>query len=101
VYFAGKVGATGDGGATGGAGATIGGGAGSRGAIAHPAMIKVAAAARAMRAACEGRGSFKMKWFFLEALVALLIAVAIVAWTMGPKRGKPPRAPKDAGNRPL
>jgi hypothetical protein len=32
-----------------------------------------------------------MGWFFLEALVALLIAVGIVAWTMGPKRRKPPR----------
>jgi hypothetical protein len=31
-------------------------------------------------------------WFFLEALVALLIAVGIVAWTMGGKRSKPPRA---------
>jgi hypothetical protein len=30
-------------------------------------------------------------WFFLEALVALLIAVGIVVWTMGPKRRKPPR----------
>jgi hypothetical protein len=32
-----------------------------------------------------------MAWFFLEALVALLIAVGIVAWTMGPKRRKRPR----------
>ncbi len=32
-----------------------------------------------------------MGWFLLEALVALLIAVAIVWWTMGPKRRKPPR----------
>jgi len=32
-----------------------------------------------------------MLWFFLEALFALLIAVAIVWWTMGPKRRKPPR----------
>jgi hypothetical protein len=29
-----------------------------------------------------------MVWIFLEALVALAIAVAIVAWTMGPKRKK-------------
>jgi hypothetical protein len=29
-----------------------------------------------------------MAWFFLEALVALVIAVVIVAWTMGPKRKK-------------
>ena len=42
-----------------------------------------------------------MEWFFLEALVALLIAVIIVAWTMGPKRRKPPHdAPNDAGNGP-
>jgi hypothetical protein len=33
-----------------------------------------------------------MAWFFLEALTALLIAVGIVAWTMGGKRDKPPRA---------
>jgi hypothetical protein len=32
-----------------------------------------------------------MGWFLLEALVALIIAVAIVSWTMGPKRRKPPR----------
>ena len=39
-----------------------------------------------------------MEWFFLEALAALLIAVAIVWWTMGPKRGKPKHAPKDAAS---
>ncbi|MET0682544.1 MAG: hypothetical protein ABWZ29_04295 [Casimicrobiaceae bacterium] len=39
----------------------------------------------------ERRDGDKMVWFFLEALVALLIAVAFVAWTMGPKRRKPPR----------
>jgi hypothetical protein len=27
-----------------------------------------------------------MGWIFLEALLALVIAIAIVAWTMGPKR---------------
>ena len=75
----------------------MGGGVDSRGAIAHPAVIKVTAAARAMRAAREGRG-IKMEWFFLEALAALLIAVAIVWWTMGPKRGKPKHAPKDAAS---
>ena len=43
-----------------------------------------------------------MVWFFLEALVALLIAVFIVMWTMGPKRRKPrPRTPdEDAGRGP-
>jgi hypothetical protein len=32
-----------------------------------------------------------MGWIFLEALVALLLAIGIVWWTMGPKRGKGPR----------
>jgi hypothetical protein len=39
----------------------------------------------------ERRERDKMVWFFLEALVALVIAVSFVAWTMGPKRRKPPR----------
>jgi hypothetical protein len=41
-----------------------------------------------------------MLWFFLEALVALLIAVAIVMWTMGPRRRKPPRARDDVDRDP-
>jgi hypothetical protein len=40
-----------------------------------------------------------MIWFFLEALVALLIAVGIVVWTMGPKRDRPPRAADRDENR--
>jgi hypothetical protein len=39
-----------------------------------------------------------MEWFFLEALVALLIAVGIVAWTMGPKRRRPPRGAANDAN---
>jgi hypothetical protein len=40
-----------------------------------------------------------MVWFLLEAFVALLLAVGIVWWTMGPKRKKPPReTTNDAGN---
>ncbi len=35
-----------------------------------------------------------MGWILLEALVALLLAVLIVAWTMWPKR-KRPRPPAD------
>ena len=31
-----------------------------------------------------------MGWFLLEALVALVIAVVIVWWTMVPRRRKPP-----------
>jgi hypothetical protein len=42
-----------------------------------------------------------MVWFLLEALLALVIAVAIVTWTMGPKRRKPPReSSSDTGNGP-
>jgi hypothetical protein len=42
-----------------------------------------------------------MGWFFLEAMVALLIAVGIVWWTMGPKRrGPSARAPDDTDRRP-
>jgi len=43
-----------------------------------------------------------MMWFFLEALVALLIAVFIVVWTMGPIRRKPrhPAPDDDAGRGP-
>jgi len=38
-------------------------------------------------------------WLVLEVLVALFIAAAIVMWTMGPKRRKPPREPtNDTGN---
>jgi hypothetical protein len=37
-----------------------------------------------------------MLWFFLEALVALLIAVAIVGWTMGFGRREPRSKPADA-----
>ena len=32
-----------------------------------------------------------MEWFLLEALVALVIAVAIVWWTMGARRKPPPK----------
>jgi hypothetical protein len=56
-------------------------------------------AAAARRTASERRDSDKMVWFFLEVLVALLIAVGIVAWTMGPKRRKPPRVTADDAER--
>ena len=32
-----------------------------------------------------------MGWFLLEMLFALVVAVFIVWWTMGPKKRKPPR----------
>jgi hypothetical protein len=41
-----------------------------------------------------------MLWFFLEALVALLIAVAIVGWTMGFGRRKPREKQDDADRGP-
>jgi hypothetical protein len=37
-----------------------------------------------------------MEWFFIEALVALALAVAIVWWTMAPAR-KLPRGRGDTG----
>ena len=53
--------------------------------------------AQASRVTSERWEPDKMVWFILEAVVALLIAVAIVAWTMGPKRRTPPRTkPGDA-----
>ena len=72
-----------------------------RGAVAQPATISSAATTLADRVTRERREPDKMLWFFLEALVALLIAVAIVTWTMGPRRRKPPldspdNAPGDA-----
>jgi hypothetical protein len=39
-----------------------------------------------------------MLWFLLETLAALLLAVGIVWWTMGPKRKKPPGTGNDAGD---
>jgi hypothetical protein len=44
-----------------------------------------------MRTANGRRSREAMGWFLAEALFALIIAVAIVWWTMGPKRRKPPR----------
>jgi cobalamin biosynthesis Mg chelatase CobN len=87
MYCAGNEGTAGAGG-TAAAGA---GGPGPRGGVAQPVTISRTAAAAAARTASERRGADKMVWFFLEALVALLIAVGIVAWTMGPKRRKRPR----------
>jgi cobalamin biosynthesis Mg chelatase CobN len=90
AYFAGNEGAT-AGGVTATGGATAAGGNGAGGAVTQPATAKSVAAANAARAASERRSRKAMGWFLLETLVALLIAVAIVWWTMGPKRRKPPR----------
>jgi len=40
-----------------------------------------------------------MTWILLEALVALLLAVGIVWWTMGPKKNKSPRDDPPADSR--
>jgi hypothetical protein len=32
-----------------------------------------------------------MAWFFIEAICALVIAVAIVWWTIGPRKRQRPR----------
>ena len=96
-YFAGNDGAAGRRRRRGaGAGAAAGGfapagGAASREGVAQPARITAMATAVPADATNERRERDKMVWFFLEALVALLIAVAFVAWTMGPKRRRPPR----------
>jgi hypothetical protein len=75
-------------------------GGASGGTVTQPARI-TSAAESAARAECERRSPNAMEWIILEALVALLLAVIIVWWTMGPKRGKPSReAPDDSGNRP-
>ena len=93
-YFAGNEGGAGTAGA---GGDTTAGGTG--GAVTQPAIVANTAAASAARRVIERRGPDAMGWFLLEALFALVIAVAIVAWTMGPKRRKPPRgSPNDTGN---
>jgi len=67
--------------------------------VTQPATLASTTAAVTARAERGQRSPGTMEWFFLEALVALLIAVGIVAWTMGPKRRKPPRgAANDAGD---
>ena len=38
-----------------------------------------------------------MEWFFIEAALALLIAVVIVAWTMWPSRRKPRESADEDG----
>jgi len=45
-------------------------------------------AAIAAHALARPRSRAAMLWFLLESLFALLLAVAIVWWTMGPKRRK-------------
>jgi hypothetical protein len=67
--------------------------------VTHPVIAANNAAATVVRTANERRSRDAMAWFLLEALFALIIAVAIVWWTMGPKRRKPPRDPtNDTGN---
>ena len=36
-----------------------------------------------------------MVWFFIEALVALAVGIAIVWWTMAPQRKLPTKAPTE------
>ena len=101
AYFAGNEGS-----AAGAGGVAVGGfaagrdGCGGCGAVAQPATISSVAAAWANRVTRERREQGKMLWFFLEALVALLIAVAIVGWTMGFGRRKPPDKAADADRDP-
>jgi type VI protein secretion system component VasK len=64
--------------------------------VAQPATISSVAAAEANRVTRKRREQAKMLWFFLEALVALLIALAIVGWTMGFGRRRPRNKRADA-----
>ena len=41
-----------------------------------------------------------MIWFFLETLLALVLAVGIVWWTMGPRKRKPREDERNSVNRP-
>jgi hypothetical protein len=70
-------------------GAAVPDGGGERGAVAQPATISSVAPVAVNRVTSERGERGKMVWFILEALVALLIAVAIVAWTMGLTRRTP------------
>jgi hypothetical protein len=54
-------------------------------------MVANTAAAIVAREANGRRSRETMGWFLLESLFALVVAVAIVWWTMGPRRRKPPR----------
>jgi hypothetical protein len=107
AYFAGSDGSAGcvdveedaGGGVDGAARVADGGCAvlGGFGAVAQPARTRRTASRAAVEQADrvarerskESEERDKMLWFFLEALVALLIAVAIVGWTMGSGRRKP------------
>ena len=97
AYFAGNEGRAAAAGVEGVGGLAAGReGSGDWGAVAQPATISSVATAWANRGTGERREQYKMLWFFLEALVALLIAVAIVGWTMGLGRRKPRNRPGDA-----
>jgi len=102
AYFAGSEGEAGGGDveATGDGvdpdGGVAPGAGGERGVVAQPATISSAAPMAANRVTSERGEPGKMVWFILEALVALLIAVAIVAWTMGLTRRTPRKKPGDA-----
>ena len=102
AYFAGSDGVAACGGVEGAGGFAAGfDGSGGRGVVAHPVTARTTASSIAANEAervarGHGRGSEerdKMLWFFLEALTALLIALAIVGWTMGFGRRKPPDKP--------
>jgi hypothetical protein len=75
-------------------GGTLTGGGAGGGTVWQPVIAMQAAILKAATAAA-GRDRWEgvaMEWFLLEALVALLIAVAIVWWTVNARR-KPPAPP--------
>ncbi|HEY7943105.1 MAG TPA: hypothetical protein VIH15_01215, partial [Casimicrobiaceae bacterium] len=78
---------------SGGAGAADGGARGGEGSVAQPTSDAASIAARTKRR-CDA-----MAWLLLEALVALLLAVFIVWFTMGGKRKEPPRVASESADR--
>lgn len=70
-------------------------GTGPGGTVTQPATIASAATAAHARTERDDGNRKAMEWIFLEVLVALAIAVAIVAWTMGGRRREPPGGTTD------
>ena len=76
------------------AGATGGGGFG--GVTWHPTS---ASAIHTPASAREQRNESFMTWFLIEAGVALLALVAIIAWTLGPVRRREKRDDEEGDGR--
>jgi len=73
---------------------------GAGGVVTHPVIAANSPATIVACKANEQRSRDAMGWFLLESLFALVVAVAIVWWTMGPRRRKRPReSSNDTGDK--